>query len=121
MSLSVRINFPNSLLLVLDPVLGVVPNVLESGLVTATPTALAIGTTAEPDAPTLVVMCARSDLPHAATLTCAWRGVVETAGTLAVTSVEGSVYLATPARRQCSMEVWANDLDEPSEVWLALA
>lgn len=121
MTESVRIAAPNSLILVLDPEFGVLPETLGGAAIAASSSALAVGTLAESDGETEVTIGSVRDLPTDESLVPRWEGQVQTSGRLAVVSLYNEVLLEVDAPSEVKLQVWTNDPEEPDAVWLALA
>lgn len=114
----VTISPPNSIILVMDHQAGVVPDTLGRKLVAATPTCVAVGTLAELDGETTVVL---TDQP---VQDLAKGDVLVFDGTIAVPSKELSVVTALDQklvsipidRDDARLRVWTNDPTEPSHI-----
>jgi hypothetical protein len=114
----VRIAPSNSLILVLDPETGALPDSLEGNSIAACPWGLAIGTLNEFDGETTVSLASAAELPDDQGLLRRWRGVVFTSGRIGVLNVHNEVLLETVSGEAQTVEVWTNDLNEPDIIWV---
>ena len=117
---AVRLAPPNSLLLVLDPRSGVLPQSMTRHLVASTESGLAIGTVAEQDGETEVWLGLSRNLPVDPRLSLVWTGSLRTTGRLAILTVYDELVLETRARRVAEVQVWTNDPAEPDVVCVAV-
>ncbi len=118
--ISTKISPPNSLVLVMDPSIGQIPDSMSGSLVASTSTCIAIGTLSEHDGVTHVSL---SDSPDVApNVSPTFDGVLETPGNrIAVCSVLDEVILenkVTTSRTR--VRIWANDPMEPSEIHIVV-
>lgn len=118
--LQAQISPPHSIILMLDPDAGVLPETMQVEAIASTTTALAVGTLAEFDGPTRVGISAADDRPTVRDLERRWAGRLETRGRLAVMTVTGEIVLETPAAQSTSVEVWTTDEAEPDLVWFVV-
>jgi hypothetical protein len=113
---------PNSLLLIMDPVVGRVPEATGGRLTAFTDSCVAIGTLSETDGPTRVRLLASAELPESdAPPMTAWQGVLATpTGELVVTSVTGEIYARRSVRESTPLRLLVNDETEPDEIWIVV-
>lgn len=116
-----RLSPQNSLLLVLDPATGVLPEALGGASIAATSSGLAIGTLAEFDGETEVVLAILGEAPDDGSLTVRWEGPIETSGRIGVLTIYNDVVLETDAPSVAQVRVWTNHPDEPDVVWIAIS
>lgn len=117
----VRIAAPNSLILVLDPDTGELPASLGGGSLAATPTGLAIGTLNEFDGETTVHLGEPADYPEVAGQVLRWQGTLGTEGRVGILNVYNELLLERAAPEQAEVVVWANDSEEPDEIWVLIS
>lgn len=112
----VLISPPNSLVLVMDPDSGVVPDSMEGKLVSNTESCIAVGTRATVDGETEVVF-RNSALPRAG-LMRAFQGTVATPNqTLSICTIYGDVLLKKKVNvSKSAIEIWVDDETEPSTI-----
>lgn len=120
MTMTAQIAPPNSIILVLDPECGVLPEELRGASIASTPSALVVGTLAESDGPVEVSMGGASDRPTNNDLELRWAGSLATSGRLAVLTVTQVVVLEMPAAPSAKVELWTNDENEPDLIWLVI-
>ena len=111
---SVVVSPPNSLLLIMDPSFGVVPESMEGGLIQSTSTCVAIGTLSEFDGETKVVLT--NSRPADPNLFLVFDGQVATPNLLlSVCTVDHDQTIATVVSSNCTnIEVWVNHSEEPN-------
>lgn len=109
---------PNSVLIVGDPAIGVIPASYEGQPVEAFETAIAVGTLMEFDGETEVQLASALDGDPPPIHVKRWQGPLRTAGEIGVTTVGGDVLLRVPAARQSVVSIWTNDPTEPDSVWV---
>ena len=120
MMISAEISPPNSLVLVMDPSVGQIPDSMSGSLVASTSTCIAIGTLSEHDGVTHVSLSDRPDVAPDGSPT--FDGVLETPDNrAAVCSVLDEVILEmkVPTGRT-RVRIWANDPMEPSEIHIVV-
>lgn len=107
----------NSLILVMDRTVGVIPETMAKGLVAATPTCIAIGTRSEHDGQTSLSL-SDEGAPSGFGVNATFDGVLKTPSkTLSVCSVLDEVLLETSVPSdQTRVQVWANDTAEPDRI-----
>lgn len=119
----VRCQPANSLIFVMDPDLGEIPDSVSEALVAATSTCVSIGTLSSADGETMVQLgeeppaksIAGSSSPGFG-LALAWKGQLVAATRLAVVTVTGEVLASSPAHGHARVEVWVNDALEPDVI-----
>ncbi|MBW9214980.1 hypothetical protein KV102_09005 [Mumia sp. zg.B53] len=121
MSQVVQISVPNSLILVLDPDTGELPDSLGGGSVVASPTGIAIGTLSEFDGETAVHLASALELPSERDLALRWNGALSTSGRIGVLNVYNEVLMEATASQQTEVAIWTNDPVEPDEIWVLLS
>jgi len=116
MRLSADIAPPNSLLLIMDPATGVVPESMAGGLAASTPSCVAVGTLAQQDGTTRVTLA--DSFGPAVEGPPIFDGVLETpARKLAVCTVLGAVVLETAVgAERTRVRIWVDDPAEPGEL-----
>lgn len=114
--LSVATSPPYSLILLLDPIKGVVPQTLTGGLVAATSSCVAVGCRAEDDGSTKIKLgpADRVDPGYEPV----FRGEIETPSrVLEIQSAVGTTLLRTPVKGYRTLvSIWVNDYQEPDEI-----
>ncbi|MCT1618527.1 MULTISPECIES: hypothetical protein [Janibacter] len=78
--LQIATTFPNSLVLVLDPVTGTLPSSMGGHPIAASPSGVAVGTLSEFDGNTTVVPARPSDSAIDPNLVLRWQGQLQTSG-----------------------------------------
>lgn len=116
--LLVRIAPPNSLLCVLDPDVGALPNSLADANIAVTSSSVVIGTLAEIDGATEVHLVDVAGAPERSGLSLRWSGTIETAGRIAILTVQAELVAELKTPPAASVEVWSNDPHEPDLVWV---
>jgi hypothetical protein len=113
---------PSSVLLIMDPVVGQVPETMGGRLVASTPSCVAIGTLSEADGLTKVRVVASANLPeHNAPPTEAWQGVLATPSReLVMSSVTEQRYAGWPVGESTRLRLLVNDDNEPDEIWVVV-
>ena len=121
MSDDVVVRPPNSLVLVMDPQVAVVPDRMDQGLVAATESCVAVGTLAEHDGPTHIrlVGSGSSDLGVLSDEPI-WDGTLRTLDRVSVVTVFGEELLSLPAEQSSRVRVWANHPTEPDELFIVV-
>jgi hypothetical protein len=107
----------NSLILVMDRSVGVIPETLAGGLVSATPTCVAVGTLSEHDGETTISLS--DEGPQSGFgANPKFDGVMKTPSkTLSVCSVPDEVLLEMPVSSdETRVQIWANDPLEPDAI-----
>jgi hypothetical protein len=108
-----RSTVPNAVLLVMDPQYGVIPELMDGGLI-------AVGTIADSDCEVEIGLGnRREDCTEAETaLHCVYRGPIATPRrVLSVCSVYLEELVTTKvAREKSDVEIWVNDDNEPDQV-----
>ena len=104
----------NSLVLIMDRSVGVVPKTLGGGLVAATSSCVAVGTREEHEGEILISI-SDEGVPSGSVSTQVFDGMIETPSrALSVCSVLDDVFLEIRvAALETHVQVWANDLTEP--------
>jgi hypothetical protein len=107
---------PNSLVLVMDPSVGEVPEIMAGGSIAASRSCVAVGTLCEVDGSTRISLGATNSGLEGHRL--AFDGVLETPGRrIAVMSVTDEVLIQMPVESdQTRVRVWTNDDREPSDI-----
>jgi hypothetical protein len=118
MTVSAMVSAPNSLVLIMDRSVGVVPDALD-GLVGRTQTCVAIGTLAAADGETSLTIGDEDG-------TAPGEPVVDTvlrtpSGVLSVCSVMDAVYLEIAVAVRTRLRVWANHATEPDRIVIAVS
>lgn len=121
MTQTMRLSPPNSLLLVLDPRTGVLPEIMAGETISATSSGLAIGTMAEFDGETEVSLGDVQDLPGDLGLVLRWDGTLETSGRLGVLTIDNEILIDAEAAPVAGVQIWTNDADEPDVIWVAIS
>jgi hypothetical protein len=115
-----RSTVPNAVLLVMDPQYGVIPELMDGGLIAASRSCVAIGTIADSDCEVEIGLGNRpEDCTEAETaLHCVYRGPIATPRrVLSVCSVYLEELVTTKvAREKSDVEIWVNDDNEPDQV-----
>lgn len=111
---------PNSLLLVLDPRTGELPDSLDGEAIVATSSAIAIGTLMEYDGDTEVVLTDQAG-DSQDELTMRWSGVLKTSGRLGVLTIYQDELLGLDVQDAVYVRVWTNDPAEPDRVMVTVA
>lgn len=106
----------NSVILVMDRSVGVIPETMSGELVSATPTCVAVGTLSEHDGETSISLS--DEVPSDLGATPKFDGVLRTPSrTLSVCSVLEEVFLETRVPSdETRVQIWANDPSEPDAV-----
>lgn len=114
----VTVTPPNSLLLVMDPVVGVPPASMSGGLVSATDSCIAVGTLSAADGSTRVrlVDAAEQDSPADQLMSVWSQSLLTPSGKLAIMDVLGQTLLEHPSVGAVQVASWANDQAEPNEI-----
>ena len=115
---NVEVQPSNSLLLVMDPDHGVIPESIGGRLVAATESCLAVGTLSEADGPTRVHVIDADDFRGVEDGSwVAWEGILATAsGRLAVMDVLGDVFADRRVGPSVAVRVIVNDDTEPDGI-----
>ena len=115
---TVEVQVPNSLLLVMDPVHGVIPESMAGGLVATTDSCLAVGTLSEADGPTTLEVVDVGEFPGVAEGSwVAWEGsLVTSSGQLAVMDVLGQVLASRNVGADVIVRLVVNDASEPDRI-----
>jgi hypothetical protein len=115
-----RVAPPNSLILVMDREIGVVPDTMNKALVASTDSCVAIGTRAAPDGETVISLSYDSP-PQLPNLTLAYDGLLSTPNKyLSVCSVYlESLLELNVLGLQTRVRVWVNHLLEPDIIWIS--
>jgi hypothetical protein len=121
MTQSVQISPPNSLILVLDPDTGALPDSLGGNSIAASPSGLAIGTLNEFDGQTTVNLATPSELPSDQGLSMRWQGAVSTSGRIGILNVHSEVLLEASSPESANVAIWTNDPNEPSVIWVLVS
>lgn len=121
MSQVVHLSPPNSLILVLDPDSGALPETLSGSSVAATPTGIAIGTLNEFDGEVTVHLASPAELPTDSELALRWTGTLGTSGRIGILNVYNEVLLEAPARELSDVAIWTDASEEPTQVWVLFA
>jgi hypothetical protein len=114
----VMLPIPNSLVLIEGSDSSELPTALD-GLITATPTVIAIGTLAEADGATSLGMSSAGDADLAG-LERRWSGQLRTSGRLVLADVHGAELLRVECPALASVEIWTSDPDEPDVIWIVV-
>ena len=116
--ITAKLKPPNSLIFVMDPSSGQLPESLGSSSVTSTLTSLAIGTLSEVDGETQLILGSLDDGGHrtAPDLALRWSGEIETSGSVAIVSAENLVILEVSSEATAVIQIWSNDEFEPDLV-----
>jgi hypothetical protein len=119
-TVSTCISPPYSLVLLLDPEKGVVPQTMAGRLVAATESCVAVGCRAEDDGSTRITMGKAVHVdPGYQPL---FEGDIETPSQyLEVQSVEGTTLLRTSVQgHRTRVSIWVNDTKEPDEITVGI-
>lgn len=116
--MTARLAPPNSLLLVLDPRTGELPDTLAGAPIASTSSALAISTLMELDGETEVHLANTPDIPEQMELAKRWEGRLTTTGTLGVLTVHNEVLIQLDVGESAGVQVWTNDPSEPDVIWV---
>ena len=115
---------PSSLLLVMDPTVGRVPETMGGELTASTGSCVAIGTRSEADGATRVRLLTSGELAEREEDTpslLAWQGMLATpTGELVVASVTGETYASRPVTASTRLRLLVNDEEEPDEIWVVV-
>ena len=113
--ISVEVAPSHSLVLVMDPSVGRIPEKMSGALVAATTTCVAIGTLSEHDGTTRICLGTEE---YSGGGNGVFDGELDTpGGRVAVCSVLDEVLLEVPVPfRRSRVRIWANDDQEPSEL-----
>jgi len=109
----------NSVILLLDPVTGMIPDSMGGGLVSSTPSCVAIGTLSAADGTTAIVLSDEEEpVGCDPTMQLVFEGELETPTLkLAVCTVDLQEVLALRVdRTQTVVQVWVNDPSEPDQI-----
>lgn len=112
---------PNSLILVMDQFVGIVPESMNGKLTAATPTCIAIGTLSEHDGPTHITLTDESQGSISGELV--FDGVIKTpTGKLAVCTVlDEKILEAVVSQEITRVQIWANDRAEPDIILILVS
>jgi hypothetical protein len=118
---SVDVAPSNSLVLVMDRAVGVIPETLGGGLIAATASCVAVGTLEENDGETSISI-SDEGVPSGVANEPVFDGVIETPSKiLSVCSVLEEVFLEVPVHAERTrVQVWANDSAEPDVVAIVI-
>jgi hypothetical protein len=116
---------PSSLLLVMDPAVGRIPETMGGELTASTGSCVAIGTRSEADGATRVRLLTSGELAEGEedtpSVLLAWQGILATpTGELVVASVTGETYASRPVRVSTQLRLLVNDEKEPDEIWIVV-
>jgi hypothetical protein len=116
MRASIETSAPNSLILVMDRTVGVVPDTMGDQLIVATPSCVAVGTAAEVDALTNITLS--NEAPTRSTTEPVFDALLETPSRkLAVCSVLDDVFLEMPVGEPVTrVRIWVNHATEPDDI-----
>lgn len=117
-----RVAPSNSLILIFDNSSGntpIIPEHMKSGLVAATSSCIAVGTLAEHDGDTLILLSNEAPPAHMQGR-CVYIGQLSTPSrTLSICAVSGEEYLRIDTNSfSPRVYVWANDANEPDEIYV---
>jgi hypothetical protein len=111
---------PHSLILIMDPISGVIPETMDSKLAVATESCVAIGTRAQPDGPTHIAL---TDEPFQTTgLLLVFEGqLTAPSKRLAVCTTTSKILVeADVAGSRYHIKIWTNDEMEPDVIRILL-
>lgn len=111
---------PFSLVFVMDPESGELPDELGPESVTAAPSSLAIGTQSDADGPTKPFLGTDAELLPRADLVVRWEGWIATSGRVGFVSAENQVLIDTPTPECLHLRVLTNDASGPDVVCVLL-
>jgi hypothetical protein len=120
MTQSTEASAPFSVVLVMDPASGVPPETMGGAPIAVGSSSVAVGTLADVDGPTRFFLGDRLDGPPADGLELRWEGMLPTSGRLGIVSVEDVVLLESAVGECAQIQVWTNDVSEPSLIWVAI-
>jgi hypothetical protein len=120
MMISMQTRPPFSLVFVMDPASGELPESLGSGSITVGPSSVAVGTLADADGPTEFYLGLDDDLPLIDGLVLRWQGTLSTSGRVGLVTAENEVLLECPGEPISSVQIWTNDESEPDRVVVLL-
>jgi hypothetical protein len=119
--LSARLSPPNSLLLVLDPRTGKLPDTLAGAPIAATSSGIAIGTLTEIDGETEVHLSDAAIVPEDSDLVMRWEGELATAGRLGILTIDSHVLMELEVGETVNVQIWTNAAAEPNIIWVTAA
>lgn len=119
--LSTRLSPPNSLLLVLDPRTGELPDTLAGAPIAATSSGIAVGTLTEIDGETEVHLSDSVGTPEDSDLVMRWEGELVTAGRLGILTIDSDVLMELEVGETVNVQIWTNDAAEPNIIWVTAA
>jgi len=117
--LTARVAVPNSLLLVLDPCVGELPDTMAGTAIAASPSGIALGTLLEIDGETEIHLTDAADIPVDSDLVVRWDGTRSTSGRLGVLTIYNNVLIEMDVGQKVRVRIWTNDATEPDVIWSA--
>jgi hypothetical protein len=114
---TIRIAPRNSLLLIMDPAVGEIPESMDGGLVAVTSSCVAVGTRSEVDGETLISLSDEASQAETS-LFCVFHSHLDTpTRRIAVCSVSNEALLhAGVAGSRTALQIWVNHQSEPDEI-----
>ena len=119
MEAEARISPPNSLLLVMDRSVGIVPDSMEDGIVVSTTTCVAVGTLAETDGQTRIILTDENVMLFD-DYSLIFEGILQTPSKrLSICTVMDEEVLSLEVSRpKIQITIWVNDDSEPNEIFV---
>lgn len=118
--MSIETRPPFSLVFVMDPASGELPESLGSSSITVGPSSVAVGTLADADGPTELYLGLDDELPLIDDLVLRWQGTLATSGRVGLVTAENEVLLECPGEPISLIQIWTNDESEPDKVVVLL-
>jgi hypothetical protein len=119
---NLRLTPPNSVLVVLDTVSGVLPELPFGQRIAASSSCLVVGTRSSDDGPTIVDFAYDSELDELGDLELAWEGLLESAsGVLSLVDIYWREIASLKVSNNPYVRLFVNDSAEPDRVVVLVA